>query len=167
MLSLLDSISKNTTAIELSPKMAELAHQNSPNSIIINDDVKNINFVKELFDLIFAGASIHMFPTRDVNIVLQKFYEWLKSDGKFIFDTTMHDEHEEGIFVKDDYKGSGRVARFRNKFTEDVLDELLFNNGFEVEERIIKPETDRDKKWMLNVCKKKPFKLPVGEIEVN
>ena len=73
----------------------------------------------------------------------------------------MHDKQEEGLFVKEDYEGAGRVLRFRNKMTEKYIDELLYANGFEVEERFVKEEADRDKRWMVNICKKKPLRIPV------
>ena len=51
-----------TTAVELSENMASLACENSTNSVIINNNILEINFMPKQFDFILAMAVIHNFP---------------------------------------------------------------------------------------------------------
>ena len=73
-----------TIGVELSQEMTHLCRIQSPNSIIINGDIADINFMPEQFDLIYMGALIHLFPVEDATTLLKNVWKWLKYDG-FIF----------------------------------------------------------------------------------
>lgn len=55
-----------TYAIENSESMIELCKKQSPNSEIIEDNILNVNFSDNSFDIIFAGSFIHLFPKNDL-----------------------------------------------------------------------------------------------------
>jgi 2-polyprenyl-3-methyl-5-hydroxy-6-metoxy-1,4-benzoquinol methylase len=142
-----------TIAIDLSEKMAKLAKENSPASIVICDNILDVHFLDAQFEAIFAGAVIHLFPLTDARILLHKFSNWLKPNGYLFINTTIHHQSEEGFFIKNDYPKS--VIRFRRKWMEqDIICEII-NANFEVREKIYTNEIDRNKKWIGLILQKK------------
>ena len=147
-----ERLNVRTTAVELAESMVEIAKEKSPNTLFIVDDILNVNFMSKQFDAIFMGALIHNFPVDDAELLLEKCYSWLKDDGKVLIYTTIHDKSEEGYFEKEDY--AGKIVRFRKKFTEDELYDLVSRVGFKVDYTMYTEEPDRNKKWIVYICKK-------------
>lgn len=162
ILEIISNLCGNTTAVELSPEMAAIAREKSPNANIIIADIKRVELERELFDLIFAGASIHNFPTTEIPAVLERFHRWLKTDGRFAFTTTLHEKHDEGFFIKGDFPGNH--VRYRNKFSACVLEQQLWRGGFEIQDSILQKNEDpeADGEWVLGVCKKRRFLVAPG-----
>ena len=109
-----------TTAVELSENMASLACENSSNSVIINGNILDINFMPKQFDFILAMAVIHNFPEDDLIKLLNKIKFWLKDNGYFILDTTNNPITEAGFFEKEDYNNN--VVRYRRKWKKEDLE---------------------------------------------
>lgn len=103
LLKLFEEKNFRTTAVELSKNMASLACEASNNSVIINGNILDINFMPKQFDFILAMAVIHNFPENDLIKLLDKIKLWLKDDGCFILDTTNNPITETGFFEKEDY----------------------------------------------------------------
>ena len=157
ILNILASLCIDTTAVELSPEMAKHAKANSPGSKIIVDDIKNVNFAKELFDLILSNESLHCFPTYDQNIVLSKFYDWTKRDGHIIVSTNLHDKHDESFSNKGNYKDT--PSRFKTRFTLRSLESVLYKNGFKIKDQIT--ESANGKSFTIAVCRKRNLNIPI------
>jgi cyclopropane fatty-acyl-phospholipid synthase-like methyltransferase len=98
------------------------------------------------------GAVIHNFPKEDVKELLFSIHKWLKKDGKILIYTTIHNKSEEGYYEKEDY--SGKIVRFRKKFTENELKELLEEFKFKIVFKMYTEEPDRNKKWLTYIVEK-------------
>lgn len=153
MLGILENkVGARTTAVELSKNMIEYARKRSPKTVFIEDNVLEVKFCEGSFDAIFMGALIHNFPLEDASILLDLVYKWLKKDGKALIYTTVHEKSEEGFYVKEDY--SGEIVRFRKKFREDELKELLEKHNFRIIYTLHNKEEDRNKEWLTYVIEK-------------
>ena len=141
-----------TLAVEISEKIANLAMDTSPNSKIINDDIMNVSFPESQFEIIYAGAVIHLFTLEDARIILRKFYKWLKPKGYMFINTTIHTSSSEGFLKKEDSKKS--IIRYRRYWTEEELINELDNVDFSIKKRLFTDEKDRDKKWVAFIAQK-------------
>lgn len=74
----------NTYAIENAEEMIALCRKNSPKTTLIEGNILNVNFNNNSFDIIFAGAFIHLFPKEDLKVVMNKIYSWLNNGGIFL-----------------------------------------------------------------------------------
>ena len=120
LLQTLEELGCRTTAIELSEKMCEFSRINSPNTIIINQDILTVDFFYNQFDVVCALALIHTIPYEDAKILLHKVESWLKDGGFFILDTVMYDESKEIFIPSGIYKA---VTKFRKQYTKSEVKE--------------------------------------------
>lgn len=141
-----------TIAVELAEEMIKYAKIKSPNTIFIEDNILNVKFANETFDAIFMGALIHNFPKEDAKKLLKLIYNWIKFDGKILIYTTIHEKSEEGYYEKQDY--SGNIVRFRAKFTERELQELIEKSNFKITYKMYTSEPDRNKNWLTYIIEK-------------
>ena len=144
----------NTYAIENSEEMIKLCKKVSPCTKIIEKNILDVNFENSNFDIIFAGSFIHLFPQKDVNIVMNKIYNWLNNDGVFFIYTTLDEKDEEGFFSKTKSIYPNENARFRHKYTEDSLKQLFINNDFNILEYYQISEPENDRIWQFIVATK-------------
>lgn len=143
-----------TTAIELSQKMANVAKKNSPHTVFILKDILSFNnFLFEQFDVVFAGAFLHLFSIEDEKIILRKVKNWMSGESLFCLYTTLHEKSEEGIFPKDDY--GVHIERFRRKWNKNDLCNFLMDNGFKIMDSFENYEVDRKKQWINLILRKK------------
>lgn len=151
MLRYFESHDCRTVGIELSEEMTKIAQKVSPESMIINDDVFNVNFIEEQFDLVYMGAIIHLFSKDDALELLLKVKRWIKKDGFMFINTTCCKKSEEGIFTKIDY--SGEIKRFRRDWIEEEFFTFVNEAGFDIVDVMYTNEVDRDKKWVAYICR--------------
>jgi len=142
-----------TTAIELSTKMAKIAHARSPNTKFIIGNALEVGLNRDEFEIIYAGAIIHLFPFNDALRLLSKIYNSLRPKGFLFINTTLHDIPEEGYQFKSDY--GIIVKRFRKRWTEDEFMHALESCNFKIIERLFTDEKDRGKKWIAFICTKR------------
>lgn len=147
-----EKLNCRTCAVELSKEMIKYARLKSPNTLFIEDNILNVKFSEDTFDAIFMGALIHNFPKEDAKQLLLLVYKWIKKDGKILVYTTIHDKSEEGYYKKEDY--TGNIVRFRKKFTEEELKELVEKCKFKIIYKMYTEEPDRNKKWLTYIIKK-------------
>ena len=136
-----------TTAVELSENMAFLACENSSNSVIINGNILDINFMPKQFDFILAMAVIHNFPEDDLIKLLNKIKFWLKDNGYFILDTANNPITEAGFFEKEDYNNN--VVRYRRKWKKEDLELFMQNQGFFIQDSVVYKDTTSNKEWLI------------------
>ena len=136
-----------TTAVELSENMASLACENSSNSVIINGNILDINFMPKQFDFILAMAVIHNFPEDDLIKLLNKIKFWLKDNGYFILDTTNNPITEAGFFEKEDYNNN--VVRYRRKWKKEDLELFMQNQGFFIQDSVVYKDTTSNKERLI------------------
>lgn len=137
----------STYAIDISEKMINYAKTVSPNTVFIKDDILSCeNIFKQKFDIIYAGAIIHLFSLHDEQVILCKLKQWLTENGVLFMNTTLHDKSEEGFLVKEDY--NGKIKRYRRKWERNELLEFLDRLGYQVVREILKDEKERNKTWI-------------------
>lgn len=136
-----------TTAVELSKNMASLACKNSCNSVIINSNILEIDFMPKQFDFILAMAVIHNFPEEDLIKLLNKIKIWLKDDGYFILDTTNNKVTETGFFEKEDY--NNKVLRYRRKWKKEDLESFIQSQGFCIQDSVVYKDSTSSKEWLI------------------
>ena len=144
-----------TIGIELSEKMAKIAKEYSPNSIIINSDTQKVDLLEEQFHLVYMGAIIHLMPKSDADKLLKKVWSWLENDGIIFINTTCNNASIEGFFEKKDY-GISKI-RYRRYWTENDFELFVKSSGFSLIEKLYTNECDREKKWVALICKKEGF----------
>jgi len=152
MLPIFEELNCQTYAVELSRNMIEYAKKKSPHTIFLEGNVLEAKYKKGFFDAIFMGAVIHNFPKEDAKKLLKLVYDWIKEDGKVLIYTTIHEKSEEGFYEKQDY--TGNIVRFRKKFTEMELKEMLEEAGFQITYTMHTSEPDRHKNWLTYVIQK-------------
>lgn len=144
----------DTSALEISHKMALLTQENSPNTHIFEGDIINVEDITDgKFDIIFAGAFLHLFSMDQEKIVLEKIAKWLSAKSAFFMYTTLHEKSSEGFEIKSDYKT--QIKRFRRRWKKTDLLSFLNEQGFEVVDYFINDEIDRNKTWINIVSIKK------------
>lgn len=115
--------------IDISPKMIEIAKMRAPKLHFSVADV--MQHKPELpYDLIVAFAFIHLFPSKEVPVVLAKLHNLLTEDGILYTGTTITDVFSEGYEEKSDYRGAPK--RFRARWTREALDDEFEKAGFEI-----------------------------------
>ena len=159
LLQILESINCKTIAVELSKEMIKYAKLKSPKTIFIEDNILNVKFPDNTFDSIIMGALIHNFPKEDAIKLLKLAYKWLKYNGKIMLYTTIHEKSEEGYFEKQDYDGN--IIRFRKKYTEQELKEMIESNNYVINYQNINFEKDRNKKWITYILQKNNIKSTI------
>lgn len=152
LLKLFEEKKFRTTAVELSKNMASLACEASNNSVIINGNILDINFMPKQFDFILAMAVIHNFPENDLIKLLDKIKLWLKDDGCFILDSTNNPITETGFFEKEDYNNN--VIRYRRKWKKEDLEMFMQQQGFIIHDSTIYKDTTSNKEWLIYSFKK-------------
>lgn len=141
-----------TVGVELSEEMCNLCRIQSPNSIVINGDITEMNFGIEQFDLIYMGAIIHLFPLKDAVELMKRVWTWLKYNGYIFVNTTCHPKSYEEYSKKQDY--SANIYRFRRYWQEDDFEQFINECGFSIIEKLYTDEKDRKKKWVALIGKK-------------
>lgn len=141
-------------AIEISDKMIELCQKNSPKTKIINENILNVDFEEEKFDIIFAGSFIHLFSENDLDIIMKKIYKWLNDGGVFFAYTTLHEVDEEGYFSKQKEIYKKENVRFRRHFTRKSLEELFKRYKFLIQEHYEIEEPENNRTWQFVIVTK-------------
>nr|MCR5186122.1 class I SAM-dependent methyltransferase [Clostridia bacterium] len=126
----------------------------SPSTKIIEKNIKDVTLSDNMFDIVFAGSFIHLFPEKDVNIIMNKVYSWLKTGGVFFAYTTLSQIDEEGYFSKTKSIYSNENVRFRHNYTEQSFKKLYINNDFEILDYYQISEPENNRVWQFIVTTK-------------
>jgi cyclopropane fatty-acyl-phospholipid synthase-like methyltransferase len=144
----------NTTAIELSDKMAKKVSDMVKRVGMIVGDVKDIDkLLDHQYDIIYASAFIHLFPKNDASIVLQNACKWLKDSGIIYLSTTINQELKEGVFPK--LYSQSKVRRYRVLYTEPEFKKLITISNLDIVDEWKRDDTNRNRKWLNIICRKK------------
>lgn len=137
------------TAIEISEKMAQLAHETAPNIKMIVGEFLNHDFKGAKFDGIYAQAFIHLFPAEDAELVMLKIKSLLDKNGVCLISTTLHKDPKEGYLAKTNFKN--KVLRYRKEYTEGSLEALIVDSGMVILDKIINDDQEVTGKLWMNV----------------
>lgn len=144
----------DTYAIENSEEMVKLCKKVSPHTKIIEENILDVTLEDDIFDIVFAGSFIHLFPTKDVNVVMNKVYSWLKSGGVFFVYTTLSEVDEEWYFSKTKSIYPNGNIRFRHHYTEDSLKKIFIINDFKILDYYQISEPENNKIWQFIIVTK-------------
>jgi SAM-dependent methyltransferase len=150
----LGKIANETVAVEVSPRMAEVARAHAPDALIVVGDILSLDFVDRSFDGIYAGAFLHLFPQTEAEQLVQRIARWVKQNGVVFINTSVSSQCGEAIELKADY--IHRVARFRSRWTEEQFRRLIESNGLKIIDRITTDERERNKFWVAFICTPSP-----------
>src|SRR3989344_2161490 len=117
------------TGIELSEEMAKLARLRNPGTNIIEGNFMELDINKK-FDAVWALSFIHLFPEKEVPLVLEKIKDYLKPGGVMYITTTKSQESKEGWVEKTDYQGG--YKRFRKDWTYPEIVKSLEKAKFSI-----------------------------------
>lgn len=139
------------TGIDFSNKLIEQAKKDFPNYIFRVEDMNNLDFEENSFDMIFMIASFHHLETKKERLeLLKKINKWLKPGGylfmtnwnlfqkkyfKFLFKNIFKKKAWNDFFIPwQTYSKSGeKLWRFYHSFTRKELEYLLKKTKFKLE----------------------------------
>ncbi len=142
----------NVIAVDISKKMLEVVGETAPRAKLVCADILDYKIPNSKFSLIYCGALIHLFKAKDAHKLMKKIWNGLKPDGILFINTTIHDKSSEGYYIKEDY--SGKVKRFRHRYTEFEFRNLVTQGGFKVIDEKTTDEKDKKKFWLALICEK-------------
>ena len=91
-------------------------------------------------------AFIHLFPKKEVPVVLEKVKSLLLPNGFGLICTTQNEHPSEGYFKKVDYNNS--VKRFRKFWTKQELLDIIEQTGLKVVDLYLDVDPTFPKTWM-------------------
>lgn len=146
------------TAIEFSPKMAEVTKSTAPNIQVITGDFFDYDFGDKKFDVVLGIAFIHLFSAKDAMKVVRKIKNLLEINGVIILSTTLHKHVKEGFIEKVNFKDN--TLRFRRRYTQAALEELMTSVGLKVVDFFINKDSEGNagKTWITLIAKCNPRK---------
>lgn len=147
---LLSEAGFTVSVVDLSSKMIAAAKKLAPHSTFYEGDFLQVK-IDTKFDAIFAFAFIHLFPTQDAMLVLEKVHTLLNTDGVFYVGTTKEDRGTEGWEKKEDYET--KPLRYRKRWTQEEFEQALLKSGFFIEKSYIYTDPF-GKVWMDYLTKK-------------
>lgn len=150
VLSALGTFSEQTVAIEISPKMAQIAQSRARNAQVVVGNAMEVDFVDHSFDGVYAGAFIHLFPPTHAARLVARISRWTRPAGTVFVNTSVVDRNSASFQVKRDY--NRRVVRYRSRWTEEQFRRLLEDNGLHISERVTTEERERGKSWVGFLC---------------
>jgi SAM-dependent methyltransferase len=138
------------TGIDVSPRMAELAQQRSPNTPVIVEDFLVADFPTK-YDAIWEQALLHLFPSIAEGYIFERFRALLNPSGILSLSTTVSEVSREGWETKKDY-GTAPM-RYRRSITEAELKAALDTYGFKLVDRWVTTDPF-GKNWLTVVGEK-------------
>ncbi len=135
----------DVTGIDIVDDFLSKAKKDVPSANFIQMDVRDMNFLDNSFEGIYANAVLLHLEKKEVPPVLDKFYILLKPKGK------LHIRLKEGEGEKEIVeKLSQNHSRFFSFFGKEEIEELLEKSGFKIIRSEEMPDTlDREGlKWI-------------------
>lgn len=143
----------DTTGMDLSTGLIEQAKKNYPTGKFMVGDMRSLPFDKENFDGVWAQASLLHFETRkDVISSLNEFHRVLKASGVLFVSVKLQTGKDKtGL----EYDKRFDEPRFFQYFTQDEMQDLVKNAGFEVLSSCVVQSLSRSEvKWIQIIAKK-------------
>lgn len=109
-----------------------------------------VSLVPESFDIVYAGAFIHLFHKKISIQILAQFYKLLRDHGILFINTTVHEVSAGEFLQKTDF--DGEFKRFRRHWSEEELRGALEDANFHILRRLYREV--RQKRWVGFICEK-------------
>ncbi len=145
-LAILAEEGSHVTGVDVAEEMLKLSRRTCPEAVLIYSDVRVLNFFENSFEAVLAKASLHFFKKSDAIAILEKSWQWLAPRGMMCITTTLSEKPEEGFQAKSDY--SRALVRYRKRWTEAELVNLLADVGFSILEKTYDKEEELGKQWV-------------------
>lgn len=142
------------TGIDFSEEMIKLAKKDVPNAKFIQEDMRNINevFRENMFDGVWACASILHIPKQEVSPVFRQLHNILKENG--IFYLSVKEGNGEEDRIDERYEN---ITRHFTYFKRDEIIRLLKSNNLKPIYFSSNPRNyakDKEKRWINFIAKK-------------
>ncbi|MBI3559611.1 class I SAM-dependent methyltransferase [Candidatus Gottesmanbacteria bacterium] len=145
----------SVTGVDFSEKLLEIARLRVPQALFYKQDFRLLHFPKQSFDGIWACASLLHLKRDEVPMVLNNFFQLLKSGG-ILFIMVKEGKGEADVAEE----LSSNLSRHFIYFQREELKKLLKNTGFEVVEQYAYNEKDRKPDhrdlWWISSFSRKP-----------
>ncbi|MDP4000313.1 MAG: methyltransferase domain-containing protein [bacterium] len=123
----LDRFGFRVTGIDFSPEMVERAKRTVPGATFKVMDFEELPFTNE-FDAVWANASLHHIPKRNLPVVLAAINRALKPGGYFFIKV----KHGAADSIRENEKFGGKIKRYFAFYQNDELHRLLEEAGFSI-----------------------------------
>ncbi len=145
----------SVTGVDFSEKLLEIARLRVPQAIFYKQDFRSLRFSKQSFDGIWACASLLHLKRHEVPMVLNNFFQLLKSGG-ILFIMVKEGSGEADVAEELSFHLSRHFTYFQKKELKNILKDA----GFEVVELYTYNEKDRrpDHRdlWWISSFSRKP-----------
>ncbi len=145
----------SVTGVDFSEKLLEIARLRVPQAIFYKQDFRSLRFSKQSFDGIWACASLLHLKRHEVPIVLNNFFQLLKSGG-ILFIMVKEGSGEADVAEELSF----HLSRHFTYFQKEEVKHMVKDAGFEVIEQYAYNEKDRrpDHRdlWWISSFSKKP-----------
>src|SRR3989344_2007512 len=138
----------NVIGIDISDKLLEIARREVPQGEFRELSMKNLDSMEEVFDGVFAQASLLHIPRKDACAVVQKMAGRLISGG-FLYiavKEVREGKPKEGLTKENDY--GYEYERFFSYFTMLELERFLTDAGLEVILKLRNPNPSGRSVWL-------------------
>lgn len=114
------------TALDLSAKALSLFQEIPKNVEFICDDIKNVNFAADSFDLVYANLTLHYFDNQTTKRVIANITQSLTSGGvlTFLCKSTKNPLYGVGTRVEDNVYDDRYRHHFDNNYIKELFDWL-------------------------------------------
>jgi trans-aconitate methyltransferase len=119
------------TALDLAPRMIEIAQKQLPDVDFRIMDVRNISMLPEKFDAVMCSFCLPFLSKDDAAKLIADCYEKLNSGGVLYISTMEGDENEAG-FESTSFSGTAEV--YFNYHRQSDLETAFQKGGFEIEQ---------------------------------
>lgn len=119
----------HVVGIDFSEEMVRLAKKKAPNAEFRVMDIRKLHFPSNMFDCVFANASLLHIPKKNINAVLAMIWKILKPEG--LFYVSLKKGRGE-IFLQEDFYGVEGLTRFFSLYGKLEAKEILMKAGFNI-----------------------------------
>ena len=144
------------TGIDFSENLLEIARQEAPEGTFLLMDVYDIDTIGKKFEGIFMQAVLLHIPKKDIESIIKKAVQKLKSGGYLYVEVKEKTEGktDEEVKIENDY--GYEFQRFFSYFTPDEVKQYFKNAGLEiVHEQLMPPSrATRKTNWIQLIGKK-------------
>ncbi len=114
--------------LDYTKKMVQIAKKTAKKATILFGDMRRANFPKGKFDAILLSYSLIHIPKKDVPLLIQKIYTWLRSQGLLYVGIQAGRSAE--VFVREPFKPDEKI--FLNILSQRELIHNLKQVGFSI-----------------------------------
>lgn len=142
------------TGIDISEKLLDIARREVPKGEFKVFSMTDLDSMSEIFDGVFAQASLLHIPRKDAGGIVEKMVKRLVQGGHLYIAVkeTREGKPEEGITKENDY--GYEYERFFSYFTMNELEQYLTDAGLTIVSKLRNPNKSGKTVWLQIIGKK-------------